>query len=392
MVTDLSIYPTDVVSMLTRQEKVQLVVDLYNQGKTIREIAKEVRMAFRDIGTILRKEEKQRERQKRQEDNNMPSTDGNRNLGGVKLSTKAYELFSQGKNPIQVAIELNLKESQVTDYYKEYLRLNNLHKLNKVHDEIKDDISYFLELYRSSKVAGMSADHVMRLLEIANDNLPALEGKYKKLEQNVNRLEFKQIDLSINLVELKSQIQDANQMLNFYHQSSQKEVSKFLQLYKLNTGLDKMLKGFKNNNKDYNKIQFVARQAVESVLLDNRRLLKLAIYSISESWQADPARFNLLNRGMSQESTKSIALNFTGNNYLATNFSYSNQNSDTERLAEIIVNEAVILYEKMVEDFTNETMTNMAMISPHNISHREKSNLEIGIVSDTSHLYVPPSG
>jgi hypothetical protein len=392
MVTDLSIYPTDVVSMLTRQEKVQLVVDLYNQGKTIREIAKEVRMAFRDIGTILRKEEKQRERQKRQEDNNMPSTDGNRNLGGVKLSTKAYELFSQGKNPIQVAIELNLKESQVTDYYKEYLRLNNLHKLNKVHDEIKDDISYFLELYRSSKVAGMSADHVMRLLEIANDNLPALEGKYKKLEQNVNRLEFKQIDLSINLVELKSQIQDANQMLNFYHQSSQKEVSKFLQLYKLNTGLDKMLKGFKNNNKDYNKIQFVARQAVESVLLDNRRLLKLAIYSILESWQADPARFNLLNRGMSQESTKSIALNFTGNNYLATNFSYSNQNSDTERLAEIIVNEAVILYEKMVEDFTNETMTNMAMISPHNISHREKSNLEIGIVSDTSHLYVPPSG
>jgi hypothetical protein len=155
-------------------------------------------------------------------------------------------------------------------------------------------------------------------------------------------------------------------------------------------GLPPLLRGFKNNNKDYNKIQFAARQTVESVLSDNRQLLKLAIYSILESWKADPVKFNLLNRGMSQESIKSIAINFTGNNYLATNFSYYNQNSDTERLAEIIVNEVAILYEKMVEDFTNETMTNIAMISPHNTSHREKSNLKIGIVSDTSHLFVPP--
>ena len=41
--------------MLTRQEKEQKVLDLYNEGKTIREIAKELRMSFRDIGSILRK-------------------------------------------------------------------------------------------------------------------------------------------------------------------------------------------------------------------------------------------------------------------------------------------------------------------------------------------------
>ena len=55
--------------MLTRQEREQAVIDLYNQGKTIRDIAKEVRMSFRDIGTVLKKEEKEKERQKRQLDN-----------------------------------------------------------------------------------------------------------------------------------------------------------------------------------------------------------------------------------------------------------------------------------------------------------------------------------
>jgi Mor family transcriptional regulator len=58
---------------ITRQERERHVLDLYNQGKTIREIAKEVRMSFRDIGAILNKavEEKKTEGSKEQgQDNN----------------------------------------------------------------------------------------------------------------------------------------------------------------------------------------------------------------------------------------------------------------------------------------------------------------------------------
>ena len=55
--------------MLTRLEREQVVVDLHNQGKTIRDIAKEIRMSFRDIGAVLKKEE-EKERQKRQLENN----------------------------------------------------------------------------------------------------------------------------------------------------------------------------------------------------------------------------------------------------------------------------------------------------------------------------------
>jgi DNA-directed RNA polymerase specialized sigma subunit len=41
---------------VTRQERERVVLDLYyNQGKTVRDIAKEARMSFRDIGSILNK-------------------------------------------------------------------------------------------------------------------------------------------------------------------------------------------------------------------------------------------------------------------------------------------------------------------------------------------------
>jgi DNA-binding NarL/FixJ family response regulator len=41
--------------MLNRTEKEQRVIELYKQGKTIREIAQEVHMSFADIGSIIRK-------------------------------------------------------------------------------------------------------------------------------------------------------------------------------------------------------------------------------------------------------------------------------------------------------------------------------------------------
>lgn len=50
-----------------------------------------------------------------------------------------------------------------------------------VYKEIKDDILYFLKLHRLSKSAGWSTEYVVNLLEIANNDLPALENRYEKL-------------------------------------------------------------------------------------------------------------------------------------------------------------------------------------------------------------------
>lgn len=40
---------------MNREEKRQLVCQLYKEGKTMRNIAKEVHMSFSDIGSIIKK-------------------------------------------------------------------------------------------------------------------------------------------------------------------------------------------------------------------------------------------------------------------------------------------------------------------------------------------------
>jgi DNA invertase Pin-like site-specific DNA recombinase len=84
---------------LTRKEKEKLVVDLYKQGLTYAQIAKEVHVSLRDIAPILNKTGEYQ---------------------SLSNSSQAYKMFDEGCTPIQVAIALNLRENQVREYYREY--------------------------------------------------------------------------------------------------------------------------------------------------------------------------------------------------------------------------------------------------------------------------------
>ena len=215
-------------------------------------------MSFRDIGADFEKREEEKERQKRQlENNTTPNSDSTEN--GMALTTQAYKLFSQAKTPVDVAIELDLRESQVTKCYKEFWKLKGLYKLNLVYEEIKDDIAYFVKLHRLSKAAGMSTEHVVNLLEIANNDLQSIEHRYRKLQRNVNYLESKALDAGITLEDLKSQIRNANQMLDSCRLSCQEEIIKMLQLHRQNMRLNALLRQFKNSDEEYLKIRYARK-------------------------------------------------------------------------------------------------------------------------------------
>ena len=282
----------DIVTMLTRQEREQTVSELYNQGKTIRDIAKEVRMSFRDIGAILKKVSGEMEEK---QDNKEP----------LSLSNKSYRLFSKGKTPIQVAITLNLSETETTKFYQEYWNLEQMHELRMVYEETGANIVHFLKLYRLSKDAHMNPRQVINLLQIATNDLQSVEQRYKKLQRNVEYLESKTLDANITLEELRSQMQTANQMLDSCRLSCQKEISKMLQLHRHNMGLYRLLRQFKNNNEEYIRIQDIAKQTVRNVLSDNRQLLKFALLSLIESLRADPIKFDFLIHDMPSTPTVS---------------------------------------------------------------------------------------
>jgi hypothetical protein len=77
-------------TILSKKGKEELVLDLYfNQNKTYSEIAKISRMSPRDIKVIIDKAFQEKERQEHK-----------------SLSVQAYELFSKGNTPLQIAIKL----------------------------------------------------------------------------------------------------------------------------------------------------------------------------------------------------------------------------------------------------------------------------------------------
>ena len=69
-------------------------------------------MSIRDISSILKEEESKQHKYKHQQQQQ-------------ELSAKAYELFSKGKTPVEVAIALNLRAPEVTILYREYWILHD---------------------------------------------------------------------------------------------------------------------------------------------------------------------------------------------------------------------------------------------------------------------------
>src|SRR3712207_3784573 len=106
---------TNYMRILTRQERERLVLDLYNQGKTYREISEEARILPRNIGVILNKAIEKTETLKQEHDNN--NTEKNQQeQQSLSLSVQAYKLFSEAKTPLEVTIALNIRESEATKF------------------------------------------------------------------------------------------------------------------------------------------------------------------------------------------------------------------------------------------------------------------------------------
>jgi transposase len=139
---------------LTREERIRLVLEHHNQGMGTREISKLLRMSFTDIAKILKDADKEKESEQQRTRQEL-------------LSSKAYKLFSEGKSPVQVAIELNIRASEAIIFQREYWELEGLHSLNRIYEEIKVDTWHFVNLCKSVKSAGMGVQHVVKLLAIA---------------------------------------------------------------------------------------------------------------------------------------------------------------------------------------------------------------------------------
>ena len=82
--------------VLSREERAKMVLDLYyNKDRTYKQLIRELRMSPNQLREII----------KRHEEKNDAIVNKKKELS---LSSKAYKLFYEGKNNVEVAIKLNI--------------------------------------------------------------------------------------------------------------------------------------------------------------------------------------------------------------------------------------------------------------------------------------------
>jgi predicted transcriptional regulator len=244
--------------MLSNVEKEKLVIDLYyNQRKNVRQIAQEVRISFRDIAAILKKQEAAVndgsgtgngivivDNQQRQQSN-----DSNNN-------TKAYKLYTEGNKPVEVAIQLGLSEKEATRYYTEYWRLTHLYNLHSIYKELKGDLSPILKLYRLLKREGITTDKIEWFVHTVNTGMykiPEIQKQYAKIKDELEAIDYKK-------TMAKHQLDDMNNQITYLNKISYSKRNEIAYLQIGVQELEGYVHGLENHNQQQQQQQEIQNE------------------------------------------------------------------------------------------------------------------------------------
>lgn len=245
------------------------------------------------------------------------------------------------------------------------MKLKQSHGIYLAYEEAEGEIEPFLKLYELSKVADMGTKQVVNLLEIANDDLLALENRYHELKNELVHLEYRKANSNRALQNLENQMVDSNQVLNSYRASCEQEWLKLDCLRQEKAGLVKMVRRFKRNNEEYLKIKKTAEQEVTRILLDGKGLLNLTFYSLMESIRKDPNKHRALIYYNSASSITGIVPYDDAYAY-GYQLQYPSYDSFFEAYKTMLLDDAEKLYKTLVTEWVNRIIA--GYVSPNSSS------------------------
>jgi hypothetical protein len=133
-------------------------------------------MSLRDISIILREYHVSHGIPSTDNDNNKNS---NYNNSPDQIATEAYKLFSEGKKPFEVAIELGIREAQVNKFFREFWKLKNLNELYEIYPQIRHYLSH---------------------------KIPEIQKQYSKAKDELEVIEYKRVMSKHELDNMNNQI------------------------------------------------------------------------------------------------------------------------------------------------------------------------------------------
>jgi hypothetical protein len=342
------------------EERRKQVTDLYyNQGKTTREIAKIERMSIRDISNILKEEESKQQKDKQYE-----------------ISSKAYKLFSEKKSRVDVAIELNLREPEVTRMFIEYCRLKRLDKLISIYKATNGRLGPFLKLYKQLvKQKGMSIEQVVNVLDTAVNRLPHMESLYIQARDETQKMQQTRQHLlnDMNALEYKISLLDKTAF------SCEQECNRTEQQVQALTAkkdrLEKWIAKISDNDDDLKQI---VKENVKAALSENRQIISVAFTALLQTLKANPKMVNSI-YATSLTNVNDRRHNDNDDNDNAIKYVESNKDN--------ILDLAEKNYESLVEALTNNTIATIAADSSSNPTLSSPLSSQFSILPNQSDVY-----
>ncbi|MGZ5491853.1 MAG: hypothetical protein ACXWE6_14110 [Nitrososphaeraceae archaeon] len=178
---------------LNKYEKEKRVIELHLAGKTIREIAKEVHMSFTPISKIIKAYERNKELQAKREESNQSSQ-----IKKPSLSSRAFKLFSDGKKPTEVVIELDIPPEKVEKLWSQFLKSERMEECYDFFQMCQYNIPILLSINNFMKRNNISGPDIVNVLRKANgvinlnQTILNLKGEIEKLKQTKNNYSLNQ--------------------------------------------------------------------------------------------------------------------------------------------------------------------------------------------------------
>lgn len=255
---------------LNKFQKQALVIELHNQGRTIRQIAELAHMSFKDIANVIKKH----------------IGEDIDSVGKPEKSkdARAFELFLKGKQSVEVAIELDMSADEVEELLVQYWRLAKLDDLETLYHEAKYSLSPLLRLYNILKDMSITKDKdIHDLIELAGYGLLNLRNRREELLNQVTALQGNKVALTNEINGLRNSIYANNEFINRQNLHSRK----------LDRRLNRLRIMLRNASKDsnYHKVM----EIIDQRLNDKKPILIAALAAVMETLKENPYGLNFLN-------------------------------------------------------------------------------------------------
>ena len=124
----------------------------------------------------------------------------------------------------------------------------------------------------------MDAPSVIRLLEIANNDLPSVEYKCKRRKRDLDSIEADNRNSARIFQELTDQIATMRKRLDSINLDCEKETTRLQGLQQQRMKQEALVRHFENNNEVYIKIRKTVEEKVISILSNSKMLLKVGCF------------------------------------------------------------------------------------------------------------------